>query len=65
MQNATVSRYDGSGAENRHVGAVQRGDRARHALRPRVRVEDLPREIRRGRVRNGVMRVDDVEPMRA
>ena len=50
-------------ADERDVGAVQRGDgpRRRPATPSAARI--WPREIGRGRVRNGVMRVDDVEPL--
>ena len=54
----------GIGAENRDVGAVQRRDGARH-VRAGRRGEDLPGQVRRGGMRDGVMRVDDVELMRA
>ena len=62
MQNATVSRYDGSAP--RIVTSVPcsvvmvRGTCAPGAG------ENLPRQIRRRRMRNRVMRVDDVELVR-
>ena len=48
-------------AEQRDVGAVQRGDDARHARRLARRRQNLPRQIRGRRVRDRVVRVDDVE----
>ena len=48
-------------ADHRNVGAVQRGDHARHGGSIR-RAEDLPREIGGRRVRHRIVRVDDVEP---
>ena len=49
-------------AEQRDVGAVQRRDHARHVA-ALARREHLPRQVRRGRVRNRVVRVHDVEPL--
>ena len=48
------------GAEQRDVGAVQRGDHLGH--RSAVgRGQNLAGEIRRGRMRHGVVRMDDIE----
>ena len=67
MQNATVSRYERVRAQDGDIGAVQRRDRARHMFPAAARAagENLPRQIRGRGVRNRVMRVDDVELMRA
>ena len=47
-------------AEQRDVGTVQGRNHTRHGFTAAA-AEDLPREIRRRRVRDGVMRMDDVE----
>ena len=48
-------------SEQRDVGAVQRGDDARHACRVWRSVSTCLRQIRRGGMRNRVVRVHDVE----
>ena len=51
------------GAEQRDVRAVQRGDDLRAPTRRSSRCQNLAGQIRRRRVRHGVVRVDDVEPL--
>ena len=63
MQNATVSGVRRVAADDRDVGAVKRRD-DRAAPDVRCRRHDLAREVRGGRVRNRVVRVDDIERLR-
>ena len=60
IENPMISEYERSRAEQRDVRAVQRGDDLRHGPAVRCR-QNLAGEIRRRRVRHGVVRVDDVE----
>ena len=64
IENATDARVRRIAADQRDVGAVQRRDRARRGA-PGADAEHLIGEIRGGRVRHGVVRVDDVEPLLA
>ena len=59
MEKATTRAYGRVAADQRDIGAVQRGDRARR--RHVGRLQDVAREVCRRGVRNGVVSVHDVE----